>query len=582
MKIIQIIFLALLPGLIPTMVLAQMFTKVTTGPVVLTASGSRSVNFLDFNNDDFQDLLITNGTSGGENNLLYRNNGDGTFFDVSNVVSMDGTPTDGATCADFNNDGQIDICAVNWYNINNLLYLNGGGGAYSKIDTGDIPNDNGYSETASWGDADNDGLVDLLVTNSAGIRRNYLYRNLGGGAFERLNQTAPAAGNYTSRSVNWIDIDLDGDQDIFVTNEGNEQNTLYRNDGGMVFTRINNDPLATSNRSSHSASWGDIDNDGDFDVVIANYQQDNQVFLNNGSGAFSEVSYPFGTDGGCSFSSSLADFDNDGDLDLFVTNGYCGSGLQNFLYTNDGNGNFQRVMNEPMAMDSGGSYGCAWADIDNDGFMDLAVANWEGEVQPNSLYRNGGNGNHWLKVKLQGTLSNRSAIGAIIRCRTLINGIPVWQMREVTAQSGYCSQNSLVIHFGLRDATQVDSLEVIWPSGGTQTFTGISADQLYALTENDTLGIVGLDPALEWKPEVKIFPNPTTGDFQVAMELQGEQEVQIEVIDPEGRKVFQRKDSGLAGHLEVPVRIRLAKGMYTVRLTDNLGRTLNRKLVVAE
>ena len=476
-------FIALLVSL-PSFILSQQFTRLTTGPVVTTPSGSRSCNWLDYNQDGFQDLLITNGTSGGENNFLYHNNGDGTFSAVSNIVSSDGTPTDGATCADFNNTGEIDICAVNWYNVSNLLYQLSFG-TFLKIDTGIVVNDQGYSETAAWGDMDGNGFVDLLVTNSAGNRRNFLYRNWGGNTFEKITLGAPVTDAFYSRGVSWIDIDLDGDQDLFITNENQQANNLYLNDGVSNFTPVLNDPVVSDNLTSMSSSWGDIDNDGDFDLVVANQNSENQLFLNDGSGNFTEVNSPFGPDIDCAFSSSFADYDNDGDLDLFITNGYCSPNLKNRLYKNDGTGGFTRVLNEPMAIDSGSSYGCAWADYNNDGFQDLVVANWQGETQPNSLYLNNGNANHWMKIRLTGRFANESAIGARVRCRAMINGQPVWQTREVSSQTGYCSQNSLVVHFGLGNAATVDSLQVYWPYGDLQEFTNLSTDQTYFLIETE-------------------------------------------------------------------------------------------------
>ena len=273
---------------------AQQFTQITTGSIVTTPSGSRSCNFLDLNNDNFQDILITNGTSGGENNMCYLNNGDGTFSLMNNPIVQDNTPTDGATCADYDNDGLIDVFAVNWYNVDNLHYKNIGGGNFERIDTSIISDQLGFSETAAWGDYNNDGLVDLYVTNSAGSKKNFLYKNLGSGKFEPILAVDPVSHNFASRCVNWIDYDGDGDQDLFVTNENNQANNLYRNDGGLAFTSIVGDPIVSDNFSSMSSSWADYDNDGDFDLFVANYQQNNQMFMNDGQGNFSAVTQTSG------------------------------------------------------------------------------------------------------------------------------------------------------------------------------------------------------------------------------------------------------------------------------------------------
>ena len=549
---------------------AQQFTKITTGDIVTTPGGSRSCNFLDVNNDNFQDILITNGKTGGENNMLYLNNGDGTFSLINDTIVKDNTPTDGATCADYDNDGYIDVFAVNWYGIDNLLYRNNHGSSFSSIDTSIVSSQLGHSETAAWGDYNNDGLLDLYVTNSSGLKNNFFYENLGSGHFLAVTGTDPVTDNFFSRCANWIDYDRDGDQDLFVANENIQQNNLYRNDGGLSFTKITGDTIVSGNPNSMSSSWGDFDNDGDFDLFVANYQQHNQMFENDGSGNFSAVSGPWSTEVGCSFSSSFTDYDNDGNLDIFVTNGYCASNLNNYLYKNNGDGTFSKDTIEPMSTDLGGSFGCAWGDYDNNGFMDLVVANWQGEIQPNYLYRNDGNGNNWLKLKLEGTVSNRSAIGTIVRCKAIIDGDTIWQMREVSSQTGYCSQNSLVVHFGLKDATSIDSLQVIWPSGITQDFGSLGTNQFYTLIENGSIGITGMTNPLEDKKSIKVFPNPSDGAFTIEIPVLKGENVKIEIFDITGVRVLSRQlDINSNNKLLIKQNLgsKIPEGIYTIVVT---------------
>ena len=157
--LIKILIITLLTS--PSLLVSQEFTALSVGDIVNTPSGSRSTNFIDFNNDNYEDIFISNGTTGGENNMMYLNNGDGTFSLINNIINEDNTPSDGATCADYNNDGSPDVFVVNWYNDDNLLYLNDNEGGFSQIDSGFITTGGGYSETASWGDANQDGFVDL-------------------------------------------------------------------------------------------------------------------------------------------------------------------------------------------------------------------------------------------------------------------------------------------------------------------------------------------------------------------------------------------------------------------------------------
>lgn len=574
--------LALLVSLclaLPLQAIAQLFTRVTTGLVVTTPSGSRSCNFLDYDRDDFQDILITNGKQGGEDDMLYHNERDGSFTLASDTVCHDGDPSDGATCGDYDNDGRVDIYVSNWYGVDNLLYHNGGAG-FARIDTGIVPLDGGYSETASWGDMDGDGLLDLYVANSDGNFRNFLYRNLGGGAFEKVATLVPATEQYRSRCVNWIDMDLDGDQDLFVANEAGQRNNLYRNDGYPTFTKVTTGPAVTNLRTSHSSSWADYDNDGDFDLMVANYNQASELFQNDGSGTLTQVAMPFGSDVGCSFSSSFADYDNDADLDLFVTNGYCTSYTRNFLYDNNGDGTFTRNMAEPMAIDSGSSYGCAWGDYDNDGFQDLVVANWRGETQPNSLYHNSGNGNHWVELRLEGSVSNRSAIGTVVRCNAVVNGSPLWQLREVSGQTGYCSQNSLVVHVGLADASFIDSLQVEWPSGIVQTFTNIAADRLYSLQENGLLGIVGVTSPLANGLEMKAFPQPSDGNLTVEVHAAADMPATLVLIDIMGNVLHALPMHLPDGKSLWPLSIDLPAGTYLLQLRGTDATLLQRRILI--
>lgn len=516
----------------------SLFTQITTGPVVTTPSDSRSVNWADVNGDGFEDLFISNGPTGGQNNALYLNQGDGTFQAVSSdPIVQDGSPSDGATFADIDNDGDLDAFVVTWYGVVNYFYRNNGATFTRVADavTGSIGT---YSETAAWGDYDNDGFVDVYITNSDGDKRNMLYRNKGDDSFERITAGAWVTEADLSRCVNWVDYDNDGDSDLFVTNESNQANDLFRNDDNGSFTKIAAAPLTTSLRGSMSASWGDVDNDGDFDVVVANagyfQTQNNQLFLNS-NGNFTEMtSGQLVTDGGCSYGSAFGDVDNDGDLDLAVANGYCNGAIVNFLYLNDGAGNFTRATTETLNTPC--SFGLAFGDYDNDGFLDLAIAtckNATASPQPNNLlYRNNGNDNNWLKIKLEGVVSNRAAIGAKVRIKTTAG----WQLRYISAQSGYNGQNSLVAHFGLGGANSVDSVTIEWPSSIRQYLTQVAANQQLFVVEEDATSV----KAAGLFQQFAVHPNPAGSTLQLQGNLeQALSKLQISLMDTTGKVVYQ-------------------------------------------
>ncbi len=493
----------------------QTFTKILTGPLVTTNGDSRSVNWVDVNADGFIDCMITNGPAGGQNNMLYLNDGTGGFTAVSsNPIVMDGQPSDGATWADTDNDGDLDCYVANWYNTSNLFYTNSGTGVFTS-NTGTVTTSSGYCETASWGDYDRDGKVDLYVTNSAAYNRNLLFHNDGNNVFTKILTGSIANDSSNSRSVNWTDMDNDGDLDLFVTNESNQDEYIYRNNIDS-FAKVTTGLIVNSAGSTMSSSWGDFDNDGDLDVFLANEQTPNALYRNDGNFNFTLMAADTVSNTiGSSFSSAWSDIDNDGDIDLFVTNSFGMGLLYNFMYINNGNSTFTRVNNVAPVMDMDWSYGCAFGDYDNDGFEDLAVATckYGGFDRPDLLYHNDGNNNKWITINLVGDSTNYAAIGTKIRVKATINGTPVWQMREITAQSGYCSQNDMRAHFGLGDATVIDSVKIEWLSGIHENYVNVNPNQIIDYVEGGSIVSV---KELVGQKEINVYPNPSKGSFVVS------------------------------------------------------------------
>lgn len=560
---------------------AQLFTQELDEPIVNTPADSRSVNFADVNGDGWEDVFITNGTNPGTVNLLFLNNGDGTFTQiVDDSIVSDAKPFDGATFADADNDGDLDAFVVTWYGQKNNFYTNNGDGTFYS-ESGSVLNGGfTYSETASWGDYNNDGFVDVYVSNSGGDKRNILYKNLGDGSFEKIAAGLQSTDTKFSRSVNWIDFDNDNDQDLFVSNESEETNSMYINDGTGLFSALTSDPLVNAIASSMSSSWGDIDNDLDMDVFISNSkyfeEQNNQLFINNGDGSFTQVMEgAIVSDGGCSYGSNFADYDNDGDLDLVVMNGYCGDGIVNFLYTNDGNGNFTRDFSSIADLSTPCSYGGAWGDVNNDGFLELIMATCDDggadETIVNKMYRNNGNGNNWIKIHLTGEQSNASCIGAKLFVHAVIDGNAVWQMREISAQSGYCGQNSLIAHFGLGNATLCDSIIIKFPSGKDTVILNVPVNQQIEISEFAATEIIAIEqPAMA----LHCYPNPATDFLVITIPEFLDTEFQISITDATQHKVFQKNYQGNISELQIDISaLQITKGYYTIRLTSQLGVT---------
>ncbi|MFQ5628738.1 MAG: FG-GAP-like repeat-containing protein, partial [bacterium] len=458
------------------------FSQTTTGTIANESRNSTSSSWVDFDNDGDDDLFVTSGYA-TESNILYENIGEGAFTiaNAGDLTSVMGTSR-AATWGDYDNDGDADVFIANDSGENNFLYANNGDGTFSRVSEGAIANDGGFSTAASWGDFDNDGFLDLFVANRQGP--NFLYKNNGAGGFEKVASGAVITDDAASMGCSWVDIDDDGDLDLFVVNGSGQNNALYRNNRDGTFTKITDGSIVNDGGFSRGSSWGDSDNDGDLDVFVANENNElNFFYSNNGDGAFIKMTgNAIAVDAISSTGSAWADFDNDGDLDLFVANTDL-EGIENFVYLNDGAGNFTRESLFDALGSDAVSNGASVADFDRDGDLDLFVANGSG--LPDLFYANNGSNKNWIGIDLVGIQSNRSAIGAKIRLQTISGEQTFSQMREISAQTsgGYGGQNSLRAAFGLGAATEVSTLEIEWPSGAVQRFNSVAANQFLTVTE---------------------------------------------------------------------------------------------------
>ncbi|UII19758.1 FG-GAP-like repeat-containing protein [Fulvivirga ligni] len=464
------------------------FEKDTNSGLSTGVTNSWSASWGDYDNDGYEDLFVPE-YDGSKVSHLYHNNGDGTFTEVTTAISNNKLDATSATWGDYDNDGDLDLFITGNAGSLSQLYNNQGDGTFSRVTNGEIVQGEGYDHSASWVDYDNDGFLDLYVLDIIQTKYNRLYHNNGDGTFTKV--TGVEITNIISSSIGgtWSDYDNDGDMDIFIPNRDME-NFLFKNEGNGQFTRVLDGDIVNENLGSVGSSWGDYDNDGDMDLFVANPgTKYNALYNNQGDGTFTKITTgPIVTDKGNTHGSAWTDLDNDGDLDLYVTND---AGEGNYLYMNNGDGTFQKLYND-LTEATQKSFGVATADFDNDGDQDIFVANHSGE--PNQLYINSrGRCNQSICFTLIGTNSNRSAIGAKVRVRANIYGKDVWQMREITSQTGggIGSQNSMKVLFGLGDASQIDELVVEWPSGIVQRLSGYSNGTCHEIVEEPGSSVCG-------------------------------------------------------------------------------------------
>ena len=499
----------------------------------------------DYNNDGWPDLFLVNVVGpitltaaevrqSPARCALYRNNRDGTFTDVSVEAGVDLRVWGmGAEWADYDNDGWLDL-VVSAYG-ENVLYHNDGDGTFSdRTRAAGIGGKRGFWSGVGWADYDRDGFLDLYVTgyvkysrpseptapeqydveNPASINpnvfppeRNLLYHSNRDGTFTEVAAKAGVLGDQgKSLEAAWADFDEDGWPDLYVANDVTD-NQLFRNLGNGRFEDISHLAHVADYRSAMGLAVGDWDNDQDLDMYITHWiAQENALYTNlrqRSPGAHTGPAVEFKDEADryglgqitldfVGWGTFFFDYDNDGKLDLFIANGHTFQrrDAPQFLAPETG----QLFWNQGVGHGfydvsaASGEYfrtpyvgrGAAYADYDNDGDLDVVVVNHDG---PAVLLRNdGGNRAHWLKVKLEGRRSNRTAVGAKIR----LVAEHTTQVREVGDQASYLSQNDLTEHFGLGTIAQVDSLVVIWPSGLHQVWTGLPSNQTVRLVEGES------------------------------------------------------------------------------------------------
>ncbi len=556
--------------LFSTFIDAQTFTQITNDVIVSKRLNSISASWIDVDNDGDLDLFVSN-TSVKSGNLLYKNllkeTGHPNFSRwIAGDLATPGLGSFGHSWADYDNDGNIDCFVAG--RAASRLYHNNGDNTFTLISSGDIGTKDSRGFACAWGDYNNDGFVDLVVALPAGFnglpnKTNHLFLNNGNGNFTKIEDGAtPITTGLTSYTVpSWSDYDNDGDLDLFIGSGPAVTGTigpdyLYKNllteDGVQSFERITTGEIAQTYRDGQLYNWIDYDNDGDLDVYITNYWGGqpnglpNELYRHDGTSFTRITSGDLVTDESFSLGSIWEDFDNDGDLDVYVTTD---GGQDNNYYSNNGDGTFSKVTNS-VVTNTGLSptYGATAGDYDNDGDIDLFVPTLGidngNAFRKNLMFRNDlNNNNNWITITCRGTISNSTAVGTKVRAKSVINGKPVWQMREISTQNSFNGQNSLRVHFGLGDALKIDSLIFDWPSGIVDVMENVPVNQFINVTESFSPHKISQKNIDVKSSSVKKYflaqnyPNPFNPSTTIRYSLLNSSHVKLEIFNAIGEKI---------------------------------------------
>ena len=447
-------------------------------------------------------------------NRLFRQNRDGSFTDVTAAAGLsnagDGNYGMGVAVGDYDNDGYADLYVTSYGK--NILYHNNGDGTFTDVTAKAGVAGGGWSVSAGFFDYDNDGKLDLFVTRymdwdlkhskTCGgewhtycppeefpATTNILYHNNGDGTFTDVSQQSGIAGKKgRALGVAFADYDEDGFTDIFVANDGMQQ-YLFHNNGNGTFTERGLEAGAALSEDGRRLSgmgvvFQDYDNDGKPDVIVTELPREIYgVYHNEGGGSFSYRSLETGlgmlSSGSSGWGVGLEDFDNDGWKDLFVAQGHVLDNVERIdpslryrempLLAMNQHGRFEKAdagVSSPLV-----ARGAAFGDLNNDGWQDAVMTVLGGRPQ---VFLNHGGKQHWLTVSLRGTRSNRDGLGARVR----VNG----QTRVATTAGSYLSASDKRVHFGLGTA-ETAKVEILWPSGIRQTMNDIHADQILEIRE---------------------------------------------------------------------------------------------------
>ena len=462
---------------------------------------------------------------------------------------------------DYDNDGDMDLFATSLNGINKFYKNNGDMNFIDISETIGLFQNNHSTFGASFADIDNDGDLDVFISNRDSENHNYLYRNDSGVYTDVTYSSGISLDSQFSFCSIIFDFNRDGFQDIYIANDKPQNiNRLYKNLGNGTFVDVSINSGTGLDINAMTTTLGDYNNDGWFDIYVTNTPEGNVLLLNNGDETFTDMALETGTTfDSVGWGAVFLDAENDGLLDLYVSgslDGSVNSYLSSAFYHQQNDETFIIPQDIGFDSDNRESYSNAIGDINNDGKADIVVGN---NVYPNFLWENQSiNDNNWLKVKLEGVVSNRNGIGNTIE----INIDGQSQYRYTLAGEGYLSQNSFYEFFGLANATEVDYVKVTWTATGeSEIINNIAVNQAIIIKEGS--GILSTANNLK-DTTFSVYPNPSAnGVFKISVANQ--EIVSLQVFDLSGRLITKKID--LINNDQINLS-QYQKGIYIARFSS--------------
>ncbi len=535
MKKILLCSIAILSG-------ASLFAQVSftnRSDLIENYPGYQSIS-VDMNGDFLDDFVRVSDNGIG---IDYQQE-DGTFTSIFYPMLIQNVPDWSVAAGDIDENGYTDLVLGNGSRVS-FVFANADGTGYTE----QTHNEYIFSQRSNLVDIDNDGDLDAFVCHD--VDESHPYRNDGSQNMvldQNLIETLDLAGNYASL---WVDYDNDGDTDMYLTKcrqgstpgDPERTNAMYRNNGDGTYSEVAESINLADNAQSWTTIWHDFDNDGDFDAFTVNHDYENRFYENDGSGVFTDIISSTGinpTDLGA-WENQGVDFNNDGFIDIF-------SEMSKELYINNGDMTFTGM---DLSFDEG-----AIGDFNNDGYLDVG----KGGI----IWMNDGGPNNWVKIGLKGIESNSNGIGS----RIIIFGDWGQQMREIRSGQGFSHMSTLNGHFGIGTSTEINKIEIHWPSGIVDVIENPSINDTHIYIEGDNqLAITEFE-----KNGISLFPNPTTSIINFS--LNGIQGTPVKVIDINGRIVLSTTIS-TNNNIDVET---LTSGVYFVQMEVE-NKSVNYKFV---